>query len=150
MDRNIVDIKSLLLTKGVGGLALLNYSHSNGLYDVKAALTELSSKGQIFLPIQIVENIWSKSEDKGWGNGYVDIPMGHPLFGKSVKYVRDYSNYGLVLPIVSYCDISETGWWRVGFDSLGRKKLKKEDILNITLTLLIELYTYKVSDIKND
>ena len=148
MNQNIVDIKSLLKSKGVGGLALLDYSHSKGLYDVKTTLKELSFNGHIFLPLHVKENIWSKSEDKGWGNGYVDIPMGHPLFGKSVKYIKEHSNYGLVLPIVSYCDISETGWWRVGFDSINRKNLKKENILDITLTLLIELYTYKVSDIE--
>ena len=41
---------------------------------------------------------------------------------------------------VSYSDLTESGWWRIGFDTLGEPKINKDKVLEMTLNLLIELY----------
>jgi hypothetical protein len=132
-------LKHILVRKGIGGLTLIDFLGIEDLIQTKEILIELAKEGDIFLPINLKENIWTNTPHKGWGNGYVDVPKRHPCYGKTTQEITD-SYQGTMVNQVTYSDLTDSGWWRVGFDSLGRPDLQKEDILDLTLDLLIELY----------
>tara|TARA_R100001086_G_scaffold163886_1_gene88435 strand:- start:653 stop:1084 length:432 start_codon:yes stop_codon:yes gene_type:complete len=140
MDKTQQDkLKNILIRKGIGGLTLIDYLGLKDYNRVRNILLDLSYNGDIFLPINIVENIWSKTEDKGWGNGYVDVPSRHPCFNMSPEDIKTRYK-GDIIEKISYSDLSENGWWRIGFDSLGEPQTNKDKVLEMTLNLLIELY----------
>ena len=140
MDKTQQDkLKNILIRKGIGGLTLIDYLGLKDYNRVRNILLDLSYNGDIFLPINIVENIWSKTEDKGWGNGYVDVPSRHPCFNMSPEDIKTQYK-GDIIEKISYSDLSENGWWRIGFDSLGEPQTNKDKVLEMTLNLLIELY----------
>jgi hypothetical protein len=135
-------LRHILIRKGIGGLTLVDYLGLKNFTKIREILLELSHNGDIFLPINVVENIWATTTDKGWGNGYVDIPARHPCYGKPVKDIINTFD-GKMIQRISYSDLSESGWWRIGFDTLNRPKIKKEKVIELTLNLLIELYAIK-------
>lgn len=135
-------LKHILVRKGIGGLTLIDYLGFKDYKKVRELLLELSFKGDIFLPINIKENIWSKTKEKGWGNGYVDVPSRHPCCNKSVSEIIEEFD-GEMIKRISYSDLAETGWWRVGFDTLNNPKMTKEKVLELTLDLLIDLYVIR-------
>ena len=143
MDKNQEDkLKNILVRKGIGGLTLIDYLGLKDYDKVRHLLLDLSYNGDIFLPINIVENIWSKTENKGWGNGYVDVPSRHPCCNMSPDEIR--SKYtGDMMQKISYSDLTDSGGWRIGFDSLGESKINKDKVLEMTLNLLIELYVIR-------
>lgn len=77
----------------------------------------------------LIENTWLAGMDKGWGNGYVVIPVGHPAHGKHYdsidvevhggltfselideKMLKEWAaNHGLTA--------DDIGKWVVGFDT---------------------------------
>jgi hypothetical protein len=62
----------------------------------------------------VIENTWMKyvSFDRGWGNGYVAIPEGHPWFGKDYDSIEQVEiNGGL-----TFSDMIN-GMWVIGFDT---------------------------------
>lgn len=76
----------------------------------------------------IKENTWLKrigSMDFGWGNGYVIIPKGHHLHGKSYNEIHVDIHGGLTFSELIDEDVAEvfgmdkkhTGSWLVGFDT---------------------------------
>jgi hypothetical protein len=132
-------LKNILIRKGIGGLTLIDFLGIKESKRTKEVLMGLAKEGDIFLPINLRENTWTNTTNKGWGNGYVDVPKRHPCYGKSTIEVIDKFK-GENTPIVTYSDLTDSGWWRLGFDSLDKPNLKKEDILELTLDLLIELY----------
>jgi hypothetical protein len=135
-------LRHILIRKGIGGLTLVDYLGLKNFKKIREILLELSYKGDIFLPINVVENIWATTPNKGWGNGYVDIPARHPCHGKSVEeIIRGFE--GDMLNRVSYSDLAASGWWRIGFDTLDQPKTNKEKVVELTLNLLIELYGIK-------
>ena len=132
-------LKNILIRKGIGGLTLIDYLGLKDYDKVRNILLDLSYNGDIFLPINVVENIWSKTDNKGWGNGYVDVPSRHPCCNMSPEEIK--SKYpGDMMQKISYSDLSESGWWRIGFDSLDEPEVDKDKVLERTLNLLIELY----------
>ena len=48
----------------------------------------------------------------GWGNGYVDLPKGHCLFGKEVGDLNVDVHGG-----ITYTNLQADGKWRIGFDT---------------------------------
>jgi len=50
---------------------------------------------------------------------------------------------GEMLKKISYSDLTDTGWWRIGFDTLDDPKINKEKVLELTLDLLIDLYVIR-------
>ena len=132
-------LKHILIRKGIGGLTLTDYLGLKNFRKIREILLELSYNGDIFLPINVTENIWVTTPNKGWGNGQVDIPARHPCHNKSVKeIVKNFE--GEMLKKISYSDLAESGWWRIGFDTLDQPNIKKEKVIELTLNLLIELY----------
>jgi len=77
----------------------------------------------------IVENTWlprnSSNFDFGWGNGYVLIPIGHPLHGKNYDDINVNVHGGLIfsglvnitMVEVYKLDKEDIGTWCVGFDT---------------------------------
>ena len=132
-------LKHILIRKGIGGLTLTDYLGLKNFSKIREILLELSYNGDIFLPINVTENIWVTTPNKGWGNGYVDIPARHPCHNKAVKeIVKNFE--GKMIKKISYSDLAESGWWRIGFDTLDQPNTKKEKVIELTLNLLIELY----------
>ena len=73
----------------------------------------------------IVENTWlprnSSHFDFGWGNGYVLIPIGHPLHGKNYDDINVNVHGGLIFSGL------------VNITMVEVYKLDKEDIGTVTL-----------------
>ena len=72
------------------------------------------------LKTEIIENTWLTrgdiggfSCDYGWGNGYVFLPEGHPLFGKSYNDINHFVN---VHGGLTFGELTED-CWKVGFDT---------------------------------
>lgn len=79
----------------------------------------------------IIENTWLPGMNKGWGNGYVLIPEGHPLHGKHYDSIEVDVNGGLTFSeliteelVNGWNEISgngltkdDIGGWLVGFDT---------------------------------
>ena len=75
----------------------------------------------------IVENTWIRCNQHGWGNGYVIIPVGHPLHGVNYETINDFVSVHGGLTYSEYCteknkdiyglDDSDLGKWIVGFDT---------------------------------
>lgn len=64
--------------------------------------------------------------DCGWGNGYVCLPEGHPLYGMDYDAIHDKLpelsvHYGLTFSESSenleWPEVPEGKWWIVGFDT---------------------------------
>jgi hypothetical protein len=73
----------------------------------------------------IKENTWLNSLPTGWGNGYVVIPQGHPMYGIDYDEIPVEVHGGLTFASsVHDCinwpevkDMFEEGGWVVGFDT---------------------------------
>lgn len=76
----------------------------------------------------VKENTWLPGISRGWGNGYIVLPNGHPMHGKDYDTIHaempDLSvHYGLTFSeSVSNLDWDELkdedkGGWVVGFDT---------------------------------
>lgn len=103
----------------------------------------------------VVKNGWLKGMDHGWGNGYVAVPEGHPLFGKgyseeihvadkgSIKFngnyigllchsFKDSDSVSLDLLIDVHCGLTFSGELSnlrlSGVDFLGMDKLPTEKL----------------------
>jgi len=70
------------------------------------------------LSIVLLENTWIDRDimlgiqiKVGWGNGYVDMPRSHPMYGKHYDEINVDVHGGL-----TYAEEVE-GMWRVGFDT---------------------------------
>ena len=62
--------------------------------------------------IHLVPNTWLSGCSTGWGNGYVNIPKGHPWYGKHYDNIRcGYIHGGL-----TYSE-QEGEFWVIGFDT---------------------------------
>ena len=78
-------------------------------------------------PIQyfVRENTWLKNTHHGWGNGYVAIPSGHPLFKKDYKEIEKKYNLNVHggisftgdAGLVPDCPNCLDGYWMIGFDT---------------------------------
>lgn len=104
----------------------------------------------------VKSNDWlSNTFEHGWGNGYVIIPKGHPLYGVDYDDIHElmpslyvhggltYSNY-----VTSDNPIySEGDGWIVGFDTNhygdNPNNWKKEDVIKETENLKKQLMNYK-------
>ncbi|MFA5166872.1 MAG: hypothetical protein WC449_06305 [Candidatus Paceibacterota bacterium] len=74
-----------------------------------------------------VENTWTpKGSSHGWGNGYVAIPPGHPLFGMDYNDLNDAINihggltYGEIYDHEDFETLNRPdleGHWIFGFDT---------------------------------
>lgn len=77
----------------------------------------------------IIENTWLMGMNHGWGNGYVLIPEGHPLHGKSYNDIDVDVSGGLTFselvdeelvntwPHEGLLTKEDIGSWLVGFDT---------------------------------
>jgi hypothetical protein len=77
----------------------------------------------------VVENTWIKGMNKGWGNGYVLIPEGHPDHGKPYDDIDVDVHGGLTYaelcddemierwPVGGLIAEEDKGCWVVGFDT---------------------------------
>lgn len=78
----------------------------------------------------IIENthLWRGVMDFGWGNGYVVIPIGHPLHGKNYNDIDGINIHGgltfsepvseLKTPVWKKCfSEDEKDAWVIGFDT---------------------------------
>jgi hypothetical protein len=63
------------------------------------------------LKIILVENTWLPFDARGWGNGYVDLPKTHPMYGVQYDDINVDVHGGL-----TYSE-EVNGMWRVGFDT---------------------------------
>lgn len=71
------------------------------------------------LTVVLKENTWlsryttfGMKMDFGWGNGYVDLPKDHPMWGKHYDDIPVEVHGGL-----TYSEKTPDGMWRVGFDT---------------------------------
>ena len=60
------------------------------------------------------KNTWLKMIRRGWGNGYVGVPKGHPWFGVHYDEI-DANVHGMLT--FSEMDVFGAGYWWVGFDT---------------------------------
>jgi len=107
----------------------------------------------------VVENTWLKGfMDKGWGNGYVIIPPGHPLHGKHYDEISEHINIhgGLTYsrPVFNgswWSDIPYTAHpegWVVGFNTAhfgdNQVEWSKEAVIMETVRLAGKLIKFKL------
>ena len=72
----------------------------------------------------VKETTWLSSVERGWGNGYVVIPKGHPLHGKGYDEIDVDVHGGLTFAELAK-DLKkwdevidhDKGGWVVGFDT---------------------------------
>ena len=107
----------------------------------------------------IKENNWLTRGfiDFGWGNGYVLIPKGHPLHGKSYHDIDVDIHYGLTFSelvddkIIDLWKLNkeDMGMWCVGFDTAhsgdNLSKWPKEAVQAEADNLLQQLVSYKIN-----
>ncbi len=75
----------------------------------------------------IKENTWLPISIKGWGNGYVVIPKGHPLHGKGYDEINEHISVHGGLTFAAPASELDESWgevtkedksgWVVGFDT---------------------------------
>lgn len=72
----------------------------------------------------IKENTWLPTIPHGWGNGYVVIPKGHPLYGNDCGHMSvhggiNFSGYVDKILIEEWDELSpeDEGKWMIGFDT---------------------------------
>lgn len=107
----------------------------------------------------IIENTWLPKGDIidcGWGNGYVLIPEGHPLWGKHYEEIDINIHGGLTFS--DYIDehmveewnldTEDVGSWCVGFDTCHYKdtllKWPKERVIEETEKLKKQILEYGI------
>ena len=83
----------------------------------------------------------------GWGNGYVLIPKGHPLFERDYEDIKNISVHGWLTYSEKSDDVFEIkGMWAFGFDTahLGDTPATwpKSAVILETLDLLDQLGDY--------
>jgi len=92
------------------------------------------------LQYTIVENTWmsNNNHEHGWGNGYVDLPPDHPMYGKDYDDMPVRIHGGL-----TFAEKQEDGMWRVGFDTVHAGdtlgKWPKEEVEKETRYLVEQL-----------
>ena len=108
------------------------------------------------MKVVIRENTWINRDsiDFGWGNGYVLIPIGHPLHGKDYDEISVSVHGGLTFSdivdeeMMSHwgLDSEDEGSWCVGFDTVHwRDTLEswpKERVLKEAEKLRDQLLSY--------
>lgn len=71
----------------------------------------------------------------GWGNGYVNIPFGHPWYGLHYDEIQADVNGGL-----TFSEQLTPGYWTIGFDTCHSWDTKKlwpmAKVLEETMKLL--------------
>lgn len=75
----------------------------------------------------VVKNTWLPGTDHGWGNGYVIIFKGHPMYGKHYNDINEniYVHGGLTFSshisemenFTGYSDEEIKDGWIIGFDT---------------------------------
>lgn len=98
---------------------------------------------------------WLKSVPRGWGNGYVIIPKGHPLHGLPYNYINVDVHGGLTFGKIVDERIAENlglsegdiGSYAVGFDTAhygdNERNCNKAFVERETENLLQQLLNYK-------
>ena len=67
---------------------------------------------------------YSRNNDRGWGNGYIGVPPGHPWHGREYNFVNATVHGGLTFSDNykpgtphDYHSPDEQGYWWLGFDT---------------------------------
>lgn len=77
---------------------------------------------------------WPRSEDDGWGNGYVFVDIGHPWYGLDKDQLSKILK-GKFPKAITFSEESGS-MWQLGFDTLGSCQCEtKEEVLQLTYLL---------------
>lgn len=63
--------------------------------------------------LKLIKNNWLPGFNRGWGNGYVVVPPGHPLHGVSYQELRGIDVHGGL----TYSEPDIHNGWCLGFDT---------------------------------
>ena len=125
-----------------GDNALLNVKYMGISFDdIQKAYKELG----LHSPITIVKSEMNTYLEKGWGNGYVRIPEGHPYYEKNYEDIPVSVHGGLTFSnhIFDNGKYFSDGYW-VGFDTAHygdtKEKWTMENVLQETIHLFKEIY----------
>jgi len=69
----------------------------------------------------LINNDWLKGipySQKGWGNGYIGVPLGHPWHGKPYDNIDADIHGGLTYARDHAPNLPADGYWWIGFDTL--------------------------------
>ena len=138
---NIKDLfKKELQQKGDKALLSVKYMGIS-FDDIQKAYEELG----LHSPITIVKSIPTPYTEKGWGNGYVRIPEGHPYYEKTYDDIDVRVHGGLTFGdhIFGRDKYFSDGYW-VGFDTAHYGDTKEswpmERVFQETIHLFKEIY----------
>ena len=130
------------LLKQEGDTALLKVKYVGiGYNDIIDAYNELG----MFPPITIVKSEPNPYLEKGWGNGYVRIPEGHPYYEKTYDDIDVRVHGGLTFGDHIFEDNKHfsDGYW-VGFDTAHygdtKQRWPMESVLQETIELFKAIY----------
>ena len=140
MNKKKEKFQELLLQKGDKALLDVKYIGVNA-DDIIYVYHELGLRS----PITIVKSEPNPYLEKGWGNGYVRIPEGHPYYEKTYDDIPVSVHGGLTFSNHVFDDgeYFSDGYW-VGFDTAHygdtKERWPMDKVMEETIYLFKEIY----------
>jgi len=140
MNKKKEKFQELLLQKGDKALLDVKYIGVNA-DDIIDVYHELGLRS----PITIVKSEPNPYLEKGWGNGYVRIPEGHPYYEKTYDDIPVSVHGGLTFSNHVFDDgeYFSDGYW-VGFDTAHygdtKERWPMDKVMEETIYLFKEIY----------
>jgi hypothetical protein len=140
MNKKKEKFQELLLQKGDKALLDVKYIGVNA-DDIIDVYHELGLRS----PITIVKSEPNPYLEKGWGNGYVRIPEGHPYYEKTYDDIPVSVHGGLTFSnhVFEDGEYFSDGYW-VGFDTAHygdtKERWPMDKVMEETIYLFKEIY----------
>lgn len=140
MNKKKEKFQELLLQKGDKALLDVKYIGVNA-DDIIDVYHELGLRS----PITIVKSEPNPYLEKGWGNGYVRIPEGHPYYEKNYDDIPVSVHGGLTFSnhVFEDGEYFSDGYW-VGFDTAHygdtKERWPMDKVMEETIYLFKEIY----------